>query len=240
MNGLGNPKQISYFNDLDVDLAIIPELKQKNIEQLKPNDAVWITNNHTNKVPKGLGVLTFGDLTLTELDRDIDMELYLPLKVSGKNIDFNLLAVWNFYHACKQGRFKDAMGEDALEWAAINRHTEQLEEPCLVGGDWNFGPTFSQPAFLRMCEMYAEKGYRSLYHEFFDLDCSASEHPTYRSPTKHYHHLDHFFGTQELVDRMINLEIPDVDEAILSDHAPVVLTINLGKTVKMFQSSPTC
>ncbi len=37
MNSLGNPKQISYFNDLNVDLAIIPELKQKNIEQLLPN-----------------------------------------------------------------------------------------------------------------------------------------------------------------------------------------------------------
>jgi len=63
MNGLGNQKQINYFNDLNVDLAIIPELKQKNIGQLKPNDAVWITNNHTNKVPKGLGLSDrFSDL----------------------------------------------------------------------------------------------------------------------------------------------------------------------------------
>ena len=122
MNGLGNQKQINYFNDLNVDLAIIPELKQKNIEQLQPNDAVWVTNNHTNKVPKGLGVLAFGDVTLTELDHDIDMELYVPLKVSGGNFEFNLLAVWNFYHRCKQGRFKGAMGEEALEWAAVECH----------------------------------------------------------------------------------------------------------------------
>jgi exonuclease III len=47
----------------------------------------------------------------------------------------------------------------------------------------------------------------------------------FRSPTKQYHHLDHLFGTQEFVDRMTGFEIPDVEEAILSDHAPVVLTI---------------
>jgi hypothetical protein len=31
MNGLGNPMQINCFNDLNVDLAIFPELKQKTL-----------------------------------------------------------------------------------------------------------------------------------------------------------------------------------------------------------------
>lgn len=42
MYGLGNPMQINCFNDLNVDLAIFPELKQKNIEQLQPTDAAWV------------------------------------------------------------------------------------------------------------------------------------------------------------------------------------------------------
>lgn len=226
MNGMGDPKQIEYFKDLRADLAIIPELKQKNLDQLQPNNAVWVTNNHTNKTPKGLGVLSFGSVELFELDRDIEMELYVPVKVRSPSFDFNLLAVWNFYHACKQGRFRGAKGEEALEWAAINRYTRQLDEPCLVGGDWNFGPTFSKPAFLRMCSMFKEAGYMSLYHEHYGLDCSETEHSTFRSPSKHYHHLDHFFGTRCFVNKMSEFDIPSVDDAILSDHSPVVLTVD--------------
>jgi hypothetical protein len=46
MYGLGNPMQINCFNDLNVDLAIFPELKQKNIEQLQPTDAAWVAFTH--------------------------------------------------------------------------------------------------------------------------------------------------------------------------------------------------
>ena len=76
MNGMGRPEQINMFKSFDADLAILPELKQKNIDALCPTDAVWITNNHTNKIPKGLGVLSFNQTRLTELERDEDMEIY--------------------------------------------------------------------------------------------------------------------------------------------------------------------
>ena len=72
MNGMGNPRQIEYFNNLKADIAILPELKHKNIEALNANDVIWMTNNHDNKVPKGLGVLSFGDWKLELLDFDKD------------------------------------------------------------------------------------------------------------------------------------------------------------------------
>ena len=34
------------------------------------------------------------------------MEIYIPAKIKGNGIEFNILAIWNFYWACKQGRFK--------------------------------------------------------------------------------------------------------------------------------------
>jgi len=229
MNGLGNPKQIEYFNKLKADIAILPELKQKNIDGLKANQAIWMTNNHTNKVPKGLGVLSFGDWDLEPLDFDEDMELYIPVKVMSEKDTFNLLAVWNFYFECKQGRFMGAKGDAQLEWAAIARYSEQLLGPCVFAGDWNLGPTFAQENFIRICDELSPKGFSSLYHDFYNLEHTDSRHSTFITPTKKYHHLDHFFGTKEFLDGMTNYEIPSVDDAILSDHSPIILDIDLTR-----------
>jgi len=51
--------------------------------------------------------------------------------------------------------------------------------------------------------------------------------PSLITPTKKYHHLDHFFGTKEFLDGMTNYEIPSVDDAIPSDHSPIILDIDL-------------
>jgi exonuclease III len=227
MNGMGNPKQIDYFNNLKADIAILPELKHKNIEALNATDAIWMTNNHKNKVPKGLGVLSFGNWKLELLDFDKDMELYIPVKAMSERVTFNLLAVWNFYYDCKQGRFKGAKGETALEWAAVRRYSKQLTAPCLFAGDWNFGPTFSQKAFIRLCNELSVKDLHSLYHKFYGLETDNSLHSTFRTPTKKYHHLDHYFGTKEFSEGMLNYEIPNVDEATLSDHSPIILDVDL-------------
>ena len=225
MNGMGRPEQIDMFKSFEADLAILPELKQKNIDALCPTDAVWITNNHTNKIPKGLGVLSFNQTRLTELERDEDMEIYIPLSVQNPKYKFDLLAVWNFYFECKQGRFKGVKGEGQLEWAAIERYKAQLNTPCLFAGDWNLGPTFAEENFFGISKELKEKGMASLYHEFHGLEISESNHSTFRTPTKKYHHLDHFWGSELFTENMINYEIPPVDDAVLSDHSPVILTL---------------
>jgi exonuclease III len=155
------------------------------------------------------------------------MEIYIPVKVISDKVTFNLLAIWNFYFACKQGRFKGVRGDGALEWIATKRYTSQLLDPCLFAGDWNFGPTFSQRAFVRLCNELTHAGFSSLYHKFYNLEHTESHHSTFITPTKKYHHLDHFFGTKEFLDGMTNYEIPSVDDAILSDHSPIILDIDL-------------
>lgn len=224
-NGLGSREQIDYFKALMPDLAILPELKRDNVEQLGARSFSWTTNNLSNRSPKGLGVLGFGEVQLLELERDPDMELFLPLTVQSPELSFNLVAVWNFYHACKQGRFRGVKGEGALEWMAIQRYGGSLSAPCLFGGDWNFGPTFSQRAFIKMCDLFANLGYQSLYHVRHGLEWEESRHSTFRSPNGHYHHLDHLFATQDLCSRMVDYEIIPVDQAVRSDHSPVLLTL---------------
>jgi exonuclease III len=224
-NGLGSREQIDYFHTLAPDLAILPELKSENVKQLGANSHSWITNNFSNSSPKGLGVLGFGEVKVVELERDGDMELFMPLAVHSPELEFNLVAVWNFYHACKGGRFRGVKGDGALEWAAIAHYAASLSAPCLFGGDWNFGPTFSQRSFLRMCNLFAGYGYSSLYHVRHSLDLEQSRHSTFRSPTGHYHHLDHLFATGDLCARMLDYEVLPVDGAVRSDHAPILLTL---------------
>ena len=103
---MGRPEQIDLFRSLQPDLAILPELKEKNIHALRPNDAVWITNNHENKSPKGLGLLSFNQTSLSPLSRDEDMEIYIPVSVHNPSYKFDLLGVWNFYFECKQGALR--------------------------------------------------------------------------------------------------------------------------------------
>ena len=52
-SGLGRKEQINQLKSYDCDLAIIPELRESNIELIKPSDAVWKTNNHKTRKPKG-------------------------------------------------------------------------------------------------------------------------------------------------------------------------------------------
>ena len=91
MNGMGRPEQINLFKSLEPDLAILPELKEKNINALKPNDAVWITNNHENNSPKGLGLLSFNQTSLSPLSRIDARSVYGAVMRSYLDTDHNFI-----------------------------------------------------------------------------------------------------------------------------------------------------
>ena len=226
-NGMGKAAQIDYFQNINADIAILPEMKEANIPLLEPSSSVWITNNTEHQKPKGLGILAFNGIKLAQLERDSDMEIFIPLRVTTPKIEFNLLALWNFYYASKQGRFKGAKGESSLEWAAMKYFKKLFTSHCLVGGDWNFGPTFSLSAFLRLCREFEESEMKSLYHQHHQLEPSETMHSTFRSPKGAYHHLDHFFGSEMFTASLSNYEIKNIDTAVLSDHAPVVADFDL-------------
>ena len=228
-NGINKPKQIDYFKSFQCDLAVIPELKEGNIPSLEPDSAVWVTNNHSNPNPKGLGVLTFNGWQLDELPRDEDLEIYIPLKVSDSSRSFNLLAVWNFYWACKGGRFKDVKGESALEWSAIRHYKTLFNDPSIIIGDWNFGPTFSQEAFVRLERELNESGLTSLYHLRYELSSRQTSHSTFKTTRGNLHHIDHMFGSKVFQSEMRDYSIRHFDEVVLSDHAPSLLEVGLDK-----------
>ena len=236
-NGFGDQSKIDYIKSFNPDIAVIPEIKQKNIDQIKPDDSEWITNNHKNPIPKGLGVLGFNGYKLTRLPRDEEMEIFIPLRVTKDSFAFNLLAVWNFYYASKQGRFKDLRGPECLEYSALRHYQPMFSDPSLIIGDWNLGPTFSQPSFLKIVDMASQSGMKSIYHEFFKLPHDQTNHSTFRQIRKGVpllHHLDHIFGSKFFYENISDLLIDDFTNVVRSDHAPVVLDINTYE-----QLSPT-
>jgi len=222
-NGINKQSQISYFQSFKPDLAVVPELKEANVKSLAPSSYVWLTNNHSNSKPKGLGILAFNGIAVTQLPTDKDMEIFIPINVRGNNFSFKLLAVWNFYWACKQGRFKDVKEDGALEYAALKHYLPILNSPSLIVGDWNLGPTFAQEAFLKICGMVGKFGLKSLYHQFYQLAEEETQHSTFKSTRNTYHHLDQVFGCQFFQKKLSAFHIPCFDEVVLSDHAPIFM-----------------
>lgn len=226
-NGICSKEQIDYFNSFEPDLAIIPELKQHNIEALKPSASCWTANNHINSSPKGLGILAFNSIEIEELPRDDEMEIFIPIRVKADGFAFTLLAVWNFYHACKQGRFKGLRGDDALEYSAFRHYSSILKDPCLVAGDWNQGPTFAVKSYLKISKMLSDLDIHSLCHRFHNVPITNGVQKTFRHSRGKFHALDHIFGSKFFVNNMKNFSVDSFENVIRSDHAPMVLDIEV-------------
>ncbi|RYZ80716.1 MAG: endonuclease/exonuclease/phosphatase family protein, partial [Proteobacteria bacterium] len=187
LGGLKHPDKVSYLKSLKPDLLIVPEIREKHIDALKPTSAIWITNNHESKNPKGLGVLSFAGHDLQKLDADIDMELFLPIRTVFEGVPINLLAVWAFHSRCKQGRYKGKLGSYQLKRDAINRYKELFTQPSIVAGDWNLGPTIEPKSFDEITEMFGSSGLSNLYNSFNHLPVDAVAPMTHRHSSGRLH-----------------------------------------------------
>lgn len=238
-NGLGSIEQIEYFFQLKPDLAIIPELKEQNIEMLKPTDHVWATNAREKNSPKGLGVLSFGGSSLTLEDHDPEMEIYLPITIEHETLEFRLLAVWNFYWAAKQGRFKNNK-VDPVEYAALSRYQQFLTDPCIIAGDWNLGPTYSSESYKKIARLFQEQDIRNIYNTFHNLEIGSEKHQTFR-PARggKVHILDHIFGSQSILNATEQFWVADPKDWVKSDHAPILLDIDIESVKNSLQKVNT-
>jgi exonuclease III len=226
-NGLGRAEKIDYLMSFKPDLAIIPEIKEHNIEKLNPSKYIWITNNPKKNKPKGLGVLAFNGINITSLPRDSDMEIFIPVRVESNTLSFNLLAVWNFYDRCKQGRFKDVTDENRVEYSALKHYKNLFEDHCLIVGDWNIGPTLkSTKGYQRLNEILGQSNILSLYHLHKGIDLMNTDYATHVHARGKSHIIDHIFGSPHFQTSIESFEIPKMSEVVLSDHAPLVLKVS--------------
>lgn len=224
-NGIADSVKAEYLLNLNPDIAVLPELREKDISLLKPSSYVWTTNNLENSSPKGLGVLGFNGTKIEELPRDEEMEIYLPLFIEQGTKQFNLLAVWNFYWAAKQGRFKGNK-ETPVEYAALQHYQDFFTDPCIIAGDWNLGPTFAQVDYFKILDLLYSLKIKNLYNEFHKIPLGKETHQTFRPARgSNRHILDHLFGSASILEATKEIQVDAFDNVIRSDHAPLILEI---------------
>ena len=208
------------------DLAVIPECG--NELQTPDGHFLWVGDNRT----KGLGVLSFGDYRLTELDHSPGIEWAIPARVTGP-YEFFLLALWTK----RPYRYN-------LDTAIETYHRSLASEPAVIAGDFN-----DVPDMRRRGDAGWEYGDRTRQRdaEFFlgDLPSVSAYHKhTHEAPgaetsCTHYFrgkrencrfHYDYCFVPEAW--RLNSVSVGTFDAWVgtkLSDHVPVLVNVTPTK-----------
>src|SRR6188474_2829211 len=78
------------------DILIVPECEHPdkllfNADTPKPKDVLWFGKN----INKGLGIFSYSKFRFKVIDNhNEDLQLIIPISVTGGSDDFNLFAVW--------------------------------------------------------------------------------------------------------------------------------------------------
>ena len=83
----------------------------------KPTDILWFGNNKH----KGLGIFSYGGLKLKALEvHNKDLQMIVPISVTGGEFDFNLFAVWAYNPTDPDGTYVEQV------WKAIHHYDNLL------------------------------------------------------------------------------------------------------------------
>lgn len=119
--------------------------------------------------------------------------------------------------------------ENALEYEAIRHYAPLLTDPSLVAGDWNLGPTIANREYRKILSMLEERGLKCLFQTFKAKNPNAVDLPTYRPVRgKNFHKIDHAMGSSWFQENLRSFDTRPLSEAVLSDHAPIVLEFGDG------------
>jgi exodeoxyribonuclease-3 len=178
------------------DLLIIQECEclEKLIFQTttpKPADMLWFGNNQH----KGLGIFSYGGLKLKALEvHNKDLQMIVPISVTGGGFDFNLFAVWAYNPTDPDGTYVEQV------WKAIHHYDDLLScKPTILAGDFNSNTIWDRKRragnHTNVVKYLADKGIHSAYHLHHQQMQGKEQHPTfylYRHQNKPYH-LDYCF-----------------------------------------------
>jgi exodeoxyribonuclease-3 len=190
----------------------------------KPNDKLWFGNNSH----KGLAILSYGDLKLKVLGiHNEDLQMIVPISVTGNGYDFNLFAVWAFNPNDPDGRYVEQV------WKAIHHYDDLLSSKgTILAGDFNSNTIWDRKRragnHSNVVKYLADKGIYSVYHLHHQQIQGKEQHPTfylYRHQNKPYH-LDYCFVSADMAERVSSVEVGDHEIwSKYSDHVPLIITI---------------
>jgi exonuclease III len=189
----------------------------------QPVDSLWFGNNQH----KGLAILSFGDLKLRTLDvHNADLQMIVPIAVTGPKLSFTLLAVWANNPTDPDGQYVEQV------WKAIHLY-ENLLQPVntILIGDFNSNTIWDRKRragnHTNVVKFLEGKRIFSTYHVHHQQTQGKEAHPTfylYRHQNKPYH-LDYCFVSDDLAKQIKSVEIGDHKFwCKYSDHTPVIVT----------------
>lgn len=214
-------------------VAIIPECAAPDILRRKApdfayDDCAWygLVEN------KGLGVFTFGGLTLRRHDSwDPRFHIFLPLEVRGA-IQYNLLAVWAFNHRAPKSVVPSAVTTDE----AIRYYSPFLcSAPTVVAGDFNanviWDATGKYAKFADVDATLRALGLVSAYHAVNGHAMGQEPDPTlfWQKKAHQGFHIDYAYVPIGIVSHIEQAVVGAAEEWLsVSDHAPLVVDICVG------------
>ena len=224
-------KKADFILTYKPDILIVPECEHPDkllfpIDTPKPADILWFGKNQN----KGLAIFSYSNFRFTVLDNhNQDLQMIIPIAVTGGQFDFNLFAIWANNPTDRDGQYIEQV------WKAVHHYKNLLTDTkTILVGDFNSNTIWDKkhrPSnHSNVVKLLEDKGIFSTYHLHRKQTQGTEEHPTlylYRHKDKPYH-IDYCFASKDLLDKVSSVEIGDFDEWIkYSDHVPVVITFDI-------------
>jgi exodeoxyribonuclease-3 len=209
------------------DIVIVPECEHPDKfnaqpAMVKPKQSLWFGDNPH----KGLGVFSYSGYQFRLLKKyDPALRFVVPIRVTGKDIQFTLFAIWANNPADKQGRYVEQV------WKAVNYYKDELKKsPCILAGDFNSNTIWDkehkEKGHSNVVSLLKEKNILSVYHLHHHQEQGKEKDPTfhlYKQRARPYH-LDYCFASKEFTQRIKSVEIGKHKQWTKhSDHLPVIV-----------------
>lgn len=225
-------KKIDYILELEPDILLIQECE--NIEKImlkekvpKIKEIAW----HSDDNKKGLGIFSKPYFNFELLsNHESEFRYIIPYKVTGKELTFNLFAIWAMINS--KDRSASYIGQI---WHAINSYNSLLNEnSTILIGDFNSNKIWDNKVRIGnhtdVVNKLTEKRIFSVYHNHFNMEHGKEIHPTfymYRKKEIPYH-IDYCFASEDLLKKVKDVEIGDYEKwSTLSDHCPLCITFDM-------------
>jgi len=190
-----------------------------------PSDIIWFGDNPH----KGLAIFSYGDFKLNVLDaHNKDLQMIVPVSVTGGRFNFNLFAVWAFNPGDLDGKYIEQV------WKAIHYYADLLlAKPTVLAGDFNSNTIWDKKRragnHSNVVKYLADKDIHSAYHLLHQQTQGKEQHPTfylYRHENKPYH-IDYCFVSADMAKRVTSVEIGGhTFWSRYSDHVPLIVTMD--------------
>jgi exodeoxyribonuclease-3 len=210
------------------DILIVPECEHPDklffkAGTKKPTDVLWFGKNRH----KGLGIFSYSKFRFRVLaEHNHNLQMIIPISVTGGKADFNLFAIWANNPADPEGQYVEQV------WKAIHHYDHLITGTgTILIGDFNSNTIWDRKYrtgnHSHVVKHLEEKNIYSSYHLYHKQAQGKEAHPTlylYRHRDKPYH-LDYCFISADLAKKLKNVEIGAYDHwAQFSDHVPVIIT----------------